>query len=82
VKHFASPKFWAAYEALPAPVRELANANYVLLKQDPRHPSLQFKKVSDATAPFGSGCATVRSPLTLTAAISSSGSARTPITTN
>jgi hypothetical protein len=45
VKHFASPKFWAAYEALPAPVRELANANYALLKQDPRHPSLQFKKV-------------------------------------
>jgi len=27
VKHFASPKFWAAYEALPAQVRELAKAS-------------------------------------------------------
>jgi hypothetical protein len=45
VKHFASPKFWAAYEALPAQVRELAKANYGLHEQDPRHPSLQFKKV-------------------------------------
>jgi len=45
VKHLASLKFWTAYEALPPPVRRLANANYALLKQDPRHPSLQFKKV-------------------------------------
>jgi hypothetical protein len=45
VKHFASPKFWSAYEALPLPVRRLADANYALLKRDPRHPSLQFKKV-------------------------------------
>jgi hypothetical protein len=44
VKHFASPKFWAAYEALPPSVRKLADANYELLKRDPRHPSLQFKK--------------------------------------
>jgi hypothetical protein len=45
VKHFASPRFWAAYEALPASVRKLADTNYQLLKRDPRHPSLQFKKV-------------------------------------
>lgn len=45
MKHFASPKFWAAYEALPSYVRRLADANYDLLKRDPRHPSLQFKKV-------------------------------------
>jgi hypothetical protein len=45
VKHFASPRFWAAYEALPIQVRRLADANYLLLKRDPRHPSLQFKKV-------------------------------------
>jgi hypothetical protein len=32
-------------EALPLPVRKLADANYELLKRDPRHPSLQFKKV-------------------------------------
>ena len=45
MKHFASPKFWAAYEGLPPPVRRLADANYALLRRDPRHPSLQFKKV-------------------------------------
>ena len=45
MRHFASPKFWIAYEALPLPVRKLADANYGLLKRDPRHPSLQFKKV-------------------------------------
>jgi hypothetical protein len=45
VRHFASPKFWTAYEALPVAVRKLADANYELLKRDPHHPSLQFKKV-------------------------------------
>jgi hypothetical protein len=28
-----------------APVRKLADANFGLLKSDPRHPSLQFKRV-------------------------------------
>ncbi len=45
MRHFASPKFWTAYEALPLPVRKLADANFELLKRDPHHPSLQFKKV-------------------------------------
>jgi hypothetical protein len=45
VRHFASPKFWVSYEALPLTVQKLADANYALLKRDPRHPSLQFKKV-------------------------------------
>ena len=45
MRHSTSPKFWAAYEALPLQVRKLADANFELLKRDPRHPSLQFKKV-------------------------------------
>jgi hypothetical protein len=45
VKHSASPRFWATYEALPSSIRKLADANFVLLKSDPHHPSLQFKKV-------------------------------------
>jgi hypothetical protein len=45
VKHFASPKFWTAYQALPLSVRKLADANFEILKRDPRHPSLQFKKL-------------------------------------
>jgi hypothetical protein len=45
MRHFASPAFWAAYAKLPAAVRELADKNYALLKKNPRHPSLQLKKV-------------------------------------
>jgi hypothetical protein len=43
--HYASSKFWQAYEALPAQIRQLADKNFALLKQNPRHPSLHFKKV-------------------------------------
>lgn len=63
MKHFASPKFWAAYEALQPSVRKLADANYELLKRDPRHPSLQFKKV-DVIGPSGLACAIELSPWT------------------
>jgi hypothetical protein len=45
MRHYASPSFWTAYEKLPAQVRELADRNYALLKENPRHPSLHFKKV-------------------------------------
>jgi len=45
MKHFASPAFWDAYSRLPANVRALADRNYALLKEDPRHPSLQLKQV-------------------------------------
>jgi hypothetical protein len=45
VKHTASPRFWAAYEALPPAIQRLADANFALLKRDPRHPSLQFKRI-------------------------------------
>jgi hypothetical protein len=61
VKHFASPKFWTAYEALPLSVRQQADANYALLKSDPRHPSLQFKKVG-RYCPSGLVCVTEPSP--------------------
>lgn len=43
MKHYASSRFWARYEALPAEVRALADKSYRLLKSDPRHPSLHFK---------------------------------------
>jgi hypothetical protein len=45
MRHFASPAFWDAYAKLPAAVRELADKNYALLKDDPQHPSLRLKKV-------------------------------------
>jgi hypothetical protein len=46
VKHKASPKFWKCYEALPTDVQVLADKAFLILKQDARHPSLQFKKLS------------------------------------
>lgn len=45
MKHFASPQFWQRYSQLPPAVRELADKNFQLLKSDPKHPSLHFKKI-------------------------------------
>ncbi len=45
MNHLASPKFWQAFKKLPDSIQELSNKNFELLKQNPRHPSLQFKKV-------------------------------------
>jgi hypothetical protein len=45
LNHHASPDFWACYRALPQAIRELADKSYSLLKSDPRHPSLHFRKV-------------------------------------
>lgn len=45
MRHLASPEFWALYEALPQSIQKLADKNFKLLKRDPRHPSLHFKKV-------------------------------------
>jgi hypothetical protein len=45
LKHSASPRFWALYEALPGAIRDLADKSFALLKSDPRHPSLHFKKI-------------------------------------
>ncbi len=45
MRHFASPRFWLAYRALPRETRELADKSFELLKQDPRHPSLHFKRI-------------------------------------
>ena len=45
VNHFATPDFWCRYRRLPAEVQELADKNFALLRQDPRHPSLRLKKV-------------------------------------
>ena len=45
--HRATPRFWTDYENLPEAIRELADKNFKLLKADPRHPSLQFKKIGN-----------------------------------
>ena len=43
MKHTASKRFWRCHEALPAEIQALSNKSFALLKQDPAHPSLQFK---------------------------------------
>lgn len=43
--HKAHPDFWAAYRKLPPAIQELADRNFKLLIDNPRHPSLRFRKV-------------------------------------
>jgi hypothetical protein len=45
VKHYAAPDFWSCYRRLPAEVQRTADNSFELLKLDPRHPSIQFKKL-------------------------------------
>ena len=47
MKSRATPRFWSAYRALPSAVQEHARRAYLLFKENPSHPSLQLKKVSD-----------------------------------
>ena len=47
MNHRTSPEFWEAFERLPLEIQELARSNYEILKLNPRHPSLHFKKVGD-----------------------------------
>jgi hypothetical protein len=44
VKHFATSKFWDLLGELPEAIRDQANKSFDILKQDPSHPSLHFKK--------------------------------------
>lgn len=43
--HRASADFWHDYNALPFDIRVRADKQFVLLKSDSTHSSLQFKKI-------------------------------------
>ena len=45
MNYTAASRFWVLYEALPKEVRDIADKNFQLLKADPRHPSLHFKRI-------------------------------------
>jgi hypothetical protein len=45
MKHFATPQFWECYARLPETIQQLADKNYLLLKENPAHPSLHFKQM-------------------------------------
>jgi hypothetical protein len=43
--HRTTDRFWKCYGKLPEPVQKISEKNFELLKTDPSHPSLHFKKV-------------------------------------
>ncbi|MFB9948124.1 type II toxin-antitoxin system RelE/ParE family toxin [Rhizobium puerariae] len=45
MKHHAATSFWEAYNRLPRQIQKLADENFELIKQDPKHPSLHFKRI-------------------------------------
>ena len=42
----ATRRFWRLYQELPEPIQRLAVKNYQLWRDNPRHPSLDFKKLA------------------------------------
>jgi hypothetical protein len=46
MKHYKSPTFRECYNKLPKVIKNLADKNFSLLKQNPDHPSLHVKKVA------------------------------------
>lgn len=43
--HRTTPGFWSHFEELPEAAKTVARRNFQRLKEDPRHPSLMFKKI-------------------------------------
>ena len=43
--HRTTPGFWSCLERLPESAQRVASRNFQRLKEDPRHPSLRFKKI-------------------------------------
>ena len=43
--HKTSSRFWKCFDQLPKHIQQIANENFELLKTDPFHPSLHFKKI-------------------------------------
>ena len=47
MSHRTSSKFRKLRDELPPEIRQLAQKNFELLKRDPTHPSLHFKKIGE-----------------------------------
>jgi hypothetical protein len=47
MRFFADPSFWNCYHKLPKSIQQLADKNFDLLKQNPKHASLHLKKIRD-----------------------------------
>jgi hypothetical protein len=42
--HFTTPEFWQYFDLLPDDIKTLAKKKFNFLKDNPRHPSIHFKK--------------------------------------
>ena len=47
MKHFTTPDFRENYAKLPVHIKEIADKNFSLLKNDLQYPSLRLKKVGE-----------------------------------
>ena len=47
LKYAALAEFWLHYRRLPLEYNKLADKKFELLKSNPRHPSLHFKKIGE-----------------------------------
>jgi hypothetical protein len=47
MKHRANADFWNDYGRLPREIRVRADKQFAMLKANPQHPSLHFKKLGD-----------------------------------
>lgn len=45
MKSFTTGRFWKTFEKLPPHIQRKARASYQLWKENPYHPSLQFKQI-------------------------------------
>ena len=64
MKHRATETFWRKYDGLNRKTQKLADKNFALLKKNPRHPSLQFKKIDSElwSVRVGIGCRALALP--------------------
>jgi hypothetical protein len=80
----ATRRFWKRYQELPEPVQRLAVKNYRLWRDNPRHPSLDFKKLAGRSERFSIRVGDHYRALghKIAAVLSGCGSARTRTTIN
>jgi len=45
--HRATARFWTSLAHLPEPIQRAARQNFALMKVNPAHPSLHFKKIGN-----------------------------------
>ena len=45
--HRTTARFWTSYARLPEPIQRVARENFELLKTNPAHPSLHFKRIGN-----------------------------------